>query len=96
MKKTVLQIPMDLELRKAAEKVALSEGFSSLQEYTRVLLTKTAKRELKLVPGDIPYVDKETEKAIGQSLAEYEAGQYTETRGPKELQASLDKLKEEA
>ncbi len=36
--KTVLQIPMDLALRRSVEKVALEEGFSSLQEAVRLFL----------------------------------------------------------
>ena len=40
MKRTVLQIPMSLELKRAAESKAKSLGFSSLQELVRVMLTQ--------------------------------------------------------
>jgi hypothetical protein len=38
MNKTVLQIPINQELRISAEQEALSQGFSSLQELVRVFL----------------------------------------------------------
>ena len=40
MKRIVLQIPMSLELKRAAESKAKSLGFSSLQELVRVILTQ--------------------------------------------------------
>ena len=40
MIRTVLQIPMSLELKRAAESKAKSLGFSSLQELVRVMLTQ--------------------------------------------------------
>ena len=41
--RTVLQIPLDTNLRKDAEKQALEQGFSSLQEAVRVFLKQLAK-----------------------------------------------------
>ena len=40
MKRNILQIPIKLELRRAAEKKATKLGFSSLQEMIRVILTQ--------------------------------------------------------
>ena len=42
MSKVVLQIPVSKDLRLEAEKVALAQGFSSLQEIVRVFMTKLA------------------------------------------------------
>lgn len=42
MSKTVLQIPIDSALRSEAEKAALAQGFSSLQESVRLFLRKLA------------------------------------------------------
>jgi len=42
MSRTVLQIPISTDLRNKAQKAALSEGFSSLQEAIRVILNKMA------------------------------------------------------
>lgn len=39
MKRTILQIPINPELKHAAEKKAENLGFSSLQEMIRVMLT---------------------------------------------------------
>ena len=44
MSRTVLQIPLDVSLRKDAEKQALAQGFSSLQEAVRVFLSKLANK----------------------------------------------------
>jgi len=46
MNKTVLQVPIDVDLRKNAEKVALNGGFSSLQEVVRVFLNKFSSNEV--------------------------------------------------
>jgi len=40
MKRTILQIPMSPELKRAAESKSKSLGFSSLQELVRVMLTQ--------------------------------------------------------
>lgn len=46
--RTILQIPMTMDLRTAAEAAADDLGFSSLQETVRVLLKKLANRQLTL------------------------------------------------
>lgn len=38
--KTVLQVPLSVDLRRSAERKALEQGFSSLQEIVRVFLKK--------------------------------------------------------
>jgi len=48
MSRTILQVPMSKDLKVEAEKAALSMGFSSLQESVRLILTKLAKKELKV------------------------------------------------
>jgi hypothetical protein len=49
MKRTILQVPMTPELRRAAEKKAAILGFSSLQELVRVMLTQfTARPEVRV------------------------------------------------
>ena len=40
MSKTILQVPVNTSVRKEAEKQALEQGFSSLQEAVRVFLKK--------------------------------------------------------
>jgi len=46
--RTVLQVPMTKALRNQAEKMAVREGFSSLQEVVRVLLNKLAMGSLSV------------------------------------------------
>jgi len=57
MSRSVLQIPINRELRLSAEEVALAEGFSSLQEFVRVLLNKVANRELSIQISSVPTID---------------------------------------
>lgn len=47
--KTVLQVPLSISLRKEAEKQALAQGFSSLQEAVRVFLKKLAQGAMGVV-----------------------------------------------
>lgn len=48
MSRTVLQIPISIELRREAEKEALRQGFSSLQDAVRIFLKKLADRVLRV------------------------------------------------
>lgn len=47
MSRTVLQVPMSADLRKAAEAQAKEQGFSSLQDAVRVFLNKLASRMIE-------------------------------------------------
>jgi len=68
----VLQVPMSKDLRKKATLVALSQGYSSLQETVRVFLTQLADhkietnfypvvKEIQLSPKAIKRLNKQTE-----------------------------------
>ena len=46
MQRTVLQIPINLELKNEAERAAQAQGFSSLQEVVRVFLSKFAQKQI--------------------------------------------------
>ena len=46
MDSTILQIPMSKSLKRSAQEIAGEQGFSSLQDLLRVVLTKLARREL--------------------------------------------------
>lgn len=48
MQKITLQIPMDSKLKVEAEKVALEQGFSSLQELVRVILSRVAQKKIEV------------------------------------------------
>jgi hypothetical protein len=51
MNNTVLQIPMPQILRKEAEKSAIDMGFSSLQDFVRLVLKKLTVNELNVNIG---------------------------------------------
>lgn len=52
MSRTVLQIPMSPTLRRDAEKAALKQGFSSLQDFLRVVMNRLALGKLSTVIED--------------------------------------------
>ena len=61
--KTILQVPMNVVLRKEAEKQALSQGFSSLQEAVRIFLRKLAQGAIGVAFEEEEYIKLST-KAI--------------------------------
>lgn len=62
MNKTILQVPLSRELRDNAEKAALAEGFSSLQEIVRVFLSKLAQKKVEVALQEPIYLSKKAEK----------------------------------
>ena len=54
MNRTVLQIPMDRSLRKQAERAAEEQGFSTLQDFTRLVYHKLVEKRLEVQIGE-PY-----------------------------------------
>jgi hypothetical protein len=52
VKRTVLQVPIKAELRAKAEKKADAEGFSSLQEVVRFMLSRYSSDELVIKVSD--------------------------------------------
>ena len=61
MNMTNLQVPISKSLKNDATAVAREYGFSSLQEITRVILTKLAKRELNVSVEQFPAVQLSSE-----------------------------------
>lgn len=62
MQKTTLQIPMDSKLKIDAEKAALDQGFSSLQELVRVILSKVAQKKIEVNFEETVILSKKNEK----------------------------------
>lgn len=54
MDKTILQIPITKTLKREAKLVAVSYGFSSLQDLMRIMLTKLANKQLTIQISDQP------------------------------------------
>lgn len=50
--RAVLQVPVDATLRKDAERQALEQGFSSLQEAVRVFLKQLALKRINFLLKD--------------------------------------------
>lgn len=46
MSRTVIQVPLDSAIRDECQKIALEQGFSSLQEMLRLILKKYANGEI--------------------------------------------------
>lgn len=64
--KTVLQVPLNIDLRKEAEKQAIAQGFSSLQEAVRVFLKKLARGAM-----GVTFNDKESVQLSARALKRY-------------------------
>ena len=72
---TTLQIPMPTALRDRATKVATNQGFSSLQEYVRILLNQLAQGQMK-VSFTTPVAKLSAKSAVryAKILADIESG----------------------
>jgi len=57
MNRTVLQVPMTIDLKEQAELVSFDYGFSSLQEVVRFMLNKFARRELSITVSEVEKIE---------------------------------------
>ncbi|MDP3982938.1 MAG: hypothetical protein Q8Q65_02585 [bacterium] len=72
MDRTILQVPMTKDLRSSAEAVALGYGFSSLQEWIRVNLSKLAKHQITIsIEENAEYLTPKQESALAQKEANF-------------------------
>jgi len=94
MDTTTLQIPISKNLKASATAVAKDFGFSSLQEVTRVLLTKLAKRELNVSVEQFPAVmlSAKAEKRYAKMDEDFKTGKNVYTA--KSVDEFLEKLRE--
>ena len=74
-------------LHNLVEKKAEKFGIS-FPEYIRMLAVSDIKKQVE----ELPMVDEETEKQIGQSLQDLKAGRYTTIKTKKELDAYIKSL----
>ena len=80
--RTVLQVPISKELRGKAEKVAKAEGFSSVQEMVRLLLTKMSSGQLEVRIGEpAVLLSAKAEKRYARMMKDFDEGKniYTAT-----------------
>lgn len=74
MQKVTLQIPMDSKLKVDAEKVALEQGFSSLQELVRILLSKVAQNKIEVNFEEVVKLSPKAEKRYLKATKDFEEG----------------------
>lgn len=80
MTKMTLQVPVSKTLKLSAERVALEQGFSSLQEMVRLFLAQIAKRALTI--GFSPTIDEIlTSREEAVLIKKYEAAQKEIKKG---------------
>ena len=73
--RTVLQVPMSMDLRTAAAATADDLGFSSLQEAVRILMKKLAKRQLTVgIEEDAVSLSPAAEKRYLKMTKDFESG----------------------
>lgn len=96
--KTILQIPMDKNLKIKAENIANNEGFSSLQEMVRVLLkqfvTKKSAFSFGISEPD-EYITPEQEAVLDKKFAviqkNIKKGRFIKSSNVDELMSYLNK-----
>jgi antitoxin component of RelBE/YafQ-DinJ toxin-antitoxin module len=74
MQKTILQVPLDKQLKSSAEKVASKQGFSSLQEIVRVFLTQLASSKVELVLQESMTLSPENENRYSKMISDFKSG----------------------
>nr|MBI5455352.1 hypothetical protein [Candidatus Levybacteria bacterium] len=77
MNKTVLQIPINQDLKTSAEQEALSQGFSSLQELVRVFLSKIATGKIEVTLQESTMLSEKNEKRYLDMTKDFELGKNT-------------------
>src|SRR3990167_11038612 len=69
VQKTVLQIPINQQLKNDAEQVAQAQGFSSLQEVIRVFLSKFAANKVEVtIQESVMLSDKSEKRYLKETL----------------------------
>lgn len=75
MQKVTLQIPMDSKLKTEAEKAAQAQGFSSLQELIRVILSKVAQKKIEInFEEPVIHLSPRAEKRYLKATKDFEEG----------------------
>ncbi|MDP3987873.1 MAG: hypothetical protein Q8P80_01875 [Candidatus Levybacteria bacterium] len=72
--RAILQVPVNPTLRKEAEKEALAQGFSSLQEAVRVFLKKLAQGTIGVTFEESVQLSPQAIKRYDKILKELESG----------------------
>lgn len=74
MNKITLQVPIRRDIKDSAERVALAQGFSSLQEVVRIFLFKLADKKVEVTLQEPIYLSEEADKRYIQISRDFEIG----------------------
>lgn len=74
MQRTVLQIPINRQLKNEAEQVAQAQGFSSLQEVIRVFLSKFAANKVEVTIQESVRLSEKSEKRYLKETLDFKKG----------------------
>lgn len=72
MDKTIFQVPVTVDLRKEAEKEALRQGFSSLQEIVRIFLRRLADRTVAFTFEEVVHLSPRAVKRYNKAIKDIE------------------------
>lgn len=75
MQKTILQVPVDSQLKDSAEKAANRQGFSSLQELVRVFLVQLASNKIEVTLEKSIVLSPKNEKRYVEMTKDFELGE---------------------
>lgn len=79
MHKTILQVPIDKNLKSTAERAAARQGFSSLQEVVRVFLMQLATEKVAVTLQEARPLSPANEKRYSTMTKNFETGKNVST-----------------
>ena len=79
MQNVTLQIPMKQNLKTEAEKAAKAQGFSSLQELVRVMLSRFAQNKIEVTFEEVVKLSLEAEKRYLKATKDFKSGKNVYT-----------------
>lgn len=74
MQKTILQVPVNKQIKDDAEQAALGQGFSSLQEAVRIFLRKLSEDKISFTLEETVELSREAIKRYNKITRDVEAG----------------------
>lgn len=74
MSKTILQVPLNTDLKKEAEKQALNQGFSSLQEAVRVFLKKLSDKKINVSFEETVILSEKSQNRYQRIIEDFKEG----------------------
>ncbi len=76
MQKSILQVPLDTQLKTNAAKAATEQGFSSLQEIVRVFLTQLASNKVEISLQNSSFLSTKNEKKYNTMTSDFESDNH--------------------